>query len=124
MHELSLVEDLVTECRRRAKGRTVLEVWARCPVSVDPGELADNFSFLTSQPASVEEGASLRQARLKLVTTPLFMSCPCGFEGELGDGEFAGHIGICPECDRVAELDAALELVAMSYADMEPFGPG
>ena len=122
MHELSLVEDLVTECRRRAKGRTVLEVWARCPVSVDSGELADNFSFLTSQPASVEEG-SLRQARLKLVTTPLFMSCPCGFEGELGDGEFAGHIGICPECDRVAELDAALELVAISYADMEPFGP-
>jgi Zn finger protein HypA/HybF involved in hydrogenase expression len=124
MHELSLVEDLVTECRRRAKGRTVLEVWARCPVSVDSGELADSFSFLTSQPTGVEEGASLRQARLKLVTTPLFMSCPCGFEGELGDGEFAGHIGICPECDRVAELDAALELVAMSYADMEPFGPG
>ncbi len=28
MHELSLVEDLVTEVRRRAKGRTVLEVWA------------------------------------------------------------------------------------------------
>ena len=26
MHELSLVEDLVTEVRRRAKGRTVLEV--------------------------------------------------------------------------------------------------
>jgi Zn finger protein HypA/HybF involved in hydrogenase expression len=123
MHEMSLVEDLVTECRRRARGRTVLEVWARCPVSVDSGELADNFSFLTSQPTGVGEGASLRQARLKLVTTPLFMSCPCGFEGELGDGEFAGHIGICPECDRVAELDAALELVAMSYADMEPFGP-
>jgi hypothetical protein len=50
------------------------------------------------------------------------MQCPCGFEGELGAGEFAGHIGICPDCDRVAEIDAALELVAMSYADIEPFG--
>ncbi len=123
MHELSLVEDLVTECRKRANGRTVLEVWARCPASVDSGELSDNFAFLTSQPAGPEGGTSLRQARLQLVTTPLFMSCPCGFEGELGAGEFAGHIGICPDCDRVAELEAALELVAMSYADIEPFGP-
>jgi hypothetical protein len=122
MHELSLVEDLVTECRKRAKGRTVLEVWARCPVSVDSAELSDNFAFLTSQPAGPEESASLRQARLKLVATPLFMTCPCGFEGELGAGEFAGHMGICPDCDRVAELDAALELVAMSYAEVEPFG--
>jgi Zn finger protein HypA/HybF involved in hydrogenase expression len=121
MHELSLVEDLVTECRKRAQGRTVLEVWARCPVSVDSGELSDNFAFLTSQ-HSAEEGASLREAQLKLVTMPLFMSCPCGFEGELGAGEFAGHIGICPDCDRVAELEGGLELVAMSYADIEPFG--
>ena len=122
MNELSLVEDLVTEVRRRAKGRTVLEVWARCPVSVDSGELSDNFAFLTSQQEGAEDDASLRRARLKLVTTPLFMQCPCGFEGELGAGEFAGHIGICPDCDRVAEIDAALELVAMSYADIEPFG--
>jgi Zn finger protein HypA/HybF involved in hydrogenase expression len=124
MHELSLVEDLVTEVRRRAKGRTVLEVWARCPVSVDSGELSDNFTFLTSHQTGAEEGTSLRRAQLKLVTTPLFMQCPCGFEGELAAGEFAGHIGICPDCDRVAEIDAALELVAMSYAEVEPFGAG
>jgi Zn finger protein HypA/HybF involved in hydrogenase expression len=122
MHELSLVEDLVTECRKRANGRTVLEVWARCPVSVDSGELSEGFAFLTSQPGVPGEGGSLSQARLKLVTTPLYMSCPCGFEGELAAGEFAGHMGICPECDRVAELDAALELVAMSYAEIEPSG--
>ncbi len=100
----------------------MLEVWARCPVSVDSGELSDNFAFLTSQAAEPGEGPSLRQAELKLMTTPLFMQCPCGFAGELGSGEYAGHIGICPDCNRVAELDAALELVGMSYADIEPFG--
>ena len=84
----------------------------------------ERFAMLEKSGCAIwqEDDASLRRARLKLVTTPLFMQCPCGFEGELGAGEFAGHIGICPDCDRVAEIDGALELVAMSYADIEPFG--
>jgi Zn finger protein HypA/HybF involved in hydrogenase expression len=122
VHELSLVEELVAECHRRANGRRVLEVWARCPVSVDYGELSETFAVLASQLPGPGEAPLLRQASLKLMPKPLYLSCPCGFEGELGAGEYAGHMGICPECDRVVELEAGLELVAMSYADIEPFG--
>ena len=112
----------MTECRKRANGRTVLEVWARCPVSVDYAELSETFALLTSQPPGPGEAPLLRQASLKLMPKPLYLSCPCGFQGELGAGEYSVHMGICPECDRVVEMDTGLELVAMSYADIEPFG--
>jgi Zn finger protein HypA/HybF involved in hydrogenase expression len=121
VHEVSLAEELVNECATLAQGRPVLVVAVRCPPGVGSSELSDSFALLAAQLA--ESGnACLRQARLRLQEVPAVMRCRCGFEGELGPGDIAGHIGVCPECGCAGELDGGLELMALTFGDNEPLG--
>jgi Zn finger protein HypA/HybF involved in hydrogenase expression len=116
MHELSLVEELVSECSGLAQGRTVVEVQARCPASIDADELSEGFAFLAEQADRLGGAECLSHARLNVESIPVYFECSCGFAGELGADSFAGHIGICPRCNQVSELVGAVELVAIKYA--------
>jgi Zn finger protein HypA/HybF involved in hydrogenase expression len=123
MHELSLVEELVKTCTDLAQGRTVAAVSARCSSAVDPVELREAFTLLVGQVAvRTGGGGALSKADLKLETVPVRFRCTCGFDGELGPEHLVGHIGICPSCGRVGEVEAGIELVAMSFAEIKPFG--
>jgi Zn finger protein HypA/HybF involved in hydrogenase expression len=106
MHELSLVNELVAECARRADGHPVAVVEVRCPAGTDADEIADAFAQLTA-------GGPLGGAVLRLQTVPQVLSCDCGFAGEVGPDHCAGHMVICPGCARVHEAPDALELVAV-----------
>ena len=93
----------------------------RCSPAVDAGELSEGFALLAGQlAAEVGSDAGLSQAQLRLEMVPAYFHCDCGFDGQLGPDDFAGHIGICPVCGRVGEVDAGVEVVAMSFADTEP----
>src|ERR1017187_106284 len=91
MHELSLITELVAECGRRAGGRQVAAVQVRCPDGVDADELADAFAHLTS------DGA-LAGAVLEIETVRQRLTCGCGFSGEVGPEQCAGHMVVCPAC--------------------------
>jgi Zn finger protein HypA/HybF involved in hydrogenase expression len=106
MHELSLVAELVAECERRAGGRPVSAVLVRCPAVIDALEVEECFAHLTAE-------GSLAGARLEIESVPQLLSCPCGFGGEVGPDDCAGHLVICPSCARVHEAPGALELVAV-----------
>ncbi|MGD1052927.1 MAG: hydrogenase maturation nickel metallochaperone HypA [Candidatus Dormibacteria bacterium] len=110
MHELSLVTELVAECARRAGGRPVAGVLVRCPDGVDAGELTEAFDHLTS-------GGALAGAHLEIETVPQVLTCACGFAGEVDPEQCAGHMVICPDCNRVHEAPDALELVAVVFPD-------
>jgi Zn finger protein HypA/HybF involved in hydrogenase expression len=116
MHELSLVEELVTACRERAQGRAICQAWVRCPANVDAAELSEGFSFAAKQLAA-EGDACLHAAELKLVLVPVNLKCTCGYEGHLDGDNFAGHMSICPRCAHISEADAGLELVSISFLD-------
>jgi Zn finger protein HypA/HybF involved in hydrogenase expression len=121
VHEVSLAEELVNECATLAKGRPVLVVAVRCPPGMGSSELSDSFAILAAQLAESGD-ACLRQAELRLEEVPAVMSCRCGFQGELGPDDVAGHIAICPECGSVGELGGGLELMAMTFSDDEALG--
>ena len=121
MHEASLAEELVNKCATLAQGRPVLVVAVRCPPGMGSSELSDSFAILAAQPAESGDDC-LRQARLRLEEVPAVMRCRCGFHGELGPDDIAGHIGICPECGSAGELGGGLELMAMTFADGKPLG--
>jgi Zn finger protein HypA/HybF involved in hydrogenase expression len=124
MHELSLVDELVATCRSRANGRTVQEVWVRCPTTVNPAELSVGFAMAARQLAVSAGDPSLEAAELKLELVPVHLRCACGYEGQLSAEDLAGHMSVCPQCAHIGEADACLELVGMSFADaIEPFGP-
>lgn len=111
MHELSLVDELVTECSRLADGREVLEVFVHCAQGTDTAEVAECFAFLTSH-----HGPSvMSQACLKMVTVPARGKCKCGFSGELAPDVVAGHMFVCPGCGTVGDQGAALQLMAMTF---------
>jgi Zn finger protein HypA/HybF involved in hydrogenase expression len=116
MHEVSLVEELVSTCRRLAEGRSVVEVLARCPTSVDQEELSAAFVLVTRQLADETGDGCLSAAELELETVPVRLSCSCGFEGDLDGGHLAGHMGICPRCGQVAEVEGRLELLRIKVA--------
>ena len=82
-------------------------------------ELSDSFAILAAQLAESGDGC-LRQARLSLEEVPALRRCSCGFSGELGPDNIAGHIGICPECGSAGDLGGGLELMAMTFADGKP----
>jgi len=124
VHELSLAEELVTKCLRWAEGRTVLEVRVRCSAAIDVDDLAEGFALLAPQAGELGGDASLRHAQLKIETVPVLFECSCGFAGEVGPERLAGHVGICPRCDRVGEVPASMELLAMSFVTPDASGPG
>ncbi len=116
MHELSVVEELVAKCRRLARGRRVMRVWARCPEGMDTDELVECFDYVVAQLSQAGEGA-FEGAGLRLETVPARIRCACGFEGRLVPEDIAGHMGICPGCGRVSELSLPpLELLGLSFA--------
>jgi Zn finger protein HypA/HybF involved in hydrogenase expression len=124
MHELSLAEELVARCRALSEGRQALEVWVRCPASVDAAELVEGFGYLVHE-RSHEPGAdAIAGAELKVETVPVRIRCPCGFSGELGPDDCAGHMSICPSCGRTGELEQGVDLLAISYALSGPAGSG
>jgi Zn finger protein HypA/HybF involved in hydrogenase expression len=124
MHELSLVEELVSTCRRLADGRAVVSVSARCPTSVDQDELSAAFVLLAQQAAYELGDDCLSSARLDLEAVPVHLKCHCGFEGDLGEGQLAGHMSICPQCSHVGEVDARLEVLRIELArGVKPFDP-
>jgi hydrogenase nickel incorporation protein HypA/HybF len=117
MHELSLIEELLAECRLRADGRAVAVVWVRCSSAVDQVELAQGFALLAGQVGAGPDGdPCLSNAELKVESVPVRFGCSCGFAGELGKDHLTGHIGVCPACGRVGEVDAGVELVTLSFA--------
>jgi len=116
MHELSTVEELVAQVRHVAGDRRVLEVFARCPATIDAEEVRECFSYVVGALSSSEGSAGLSGAVLTLDVVPVRLRCTCGFEGELVDDDVAGHIGVCPSCARTQELDAGLVLVGVSCA--------
>jgi Zn finger protein HypA/HybF involved in hydrogenase expression len=123
MHELSLVEELITKCRERAEGRTVGEVLVRCSAGIDADEVSEGFAFLAPQDPEPGGSACLTRAQLKVETVPAYLNCRCGFEGELDKDHLAGHVGICPRCGHVGEVLATMELVAMSFVSLDLLAP-
>jgi Zn finger protein HypA/HybF involved in hydrogenase expression len=124
VHELSLVEELVSTCRRLAEGRTVVQVSARCPAGVDAEELSAAFVLVTRQLADDRVDQCMRTAHLNIETVPVHLNCQCGFEADLCEGQLAGHMSICPRCGQVAEADGRLELLRMELAPgVKPFDP-
>jgi Zn finger protein HypA/HybF involved in hydrogenase expression len=121
VHEASLAEELVNQCATLAQGRPVLVVAVRCPPGMGSSELSYSFAVLAAQLAESGDGC-LRQARLRLEEVPAVMRCRCGFSGELGPDNIAGHIGICPDCVSADDLGSGLELMAMTFADDKPLG--
>lgn len=117
MHELSLAEELLTKCATLAEGRPVVEVSVRCPAGLCSYELSEAFALLVARLSATGRDACLRQAQLRLQTVPAVMRCSCGFDGELGPSDVAGHIGVCPRCGRVGEPGGSVELVGVTFAD-------
>jgi Zn finger protein HypA/HybF involved in hydrogenase expression len=118
MHELSLVEELVSACREQAHGRSVCQVRVRCPASVDAGEVSECFALVAT-------GCDicLAGAELELEPVPVHLNCSCGYNDQLGTDHLAGHLAICPQCGHVGDIDAGLELVSMTFSKaVEPFG--
>ncbi|HXW82223.1 MAG TPA: hydrogenase/urease maturation nickel metallochaperone HypA [Acidimicrobiales bacterium] len=122
MHELSLAEELVSACRSLADGRAVVEVSARCPTSIDQDELLAAFVLVTRRVAEELGDRCLNAARLTLEAVPAHLKCDCGFDGDVGDGQLAGHMSICPQCGHLGEVDGCLELLRINLAGgVEPF---
>jgi len=112
MHELSLVEDLVSKCSALAAGRMVVEVRARCASGIDPAELSDAFTLMR-QSAGPYGDPCLNRAELKLEPLPVELRCGCGFAGQLSEDHMAGHMSVCPRCGQVGEVETGLELVGI-----------
>ncbi len=109
MHELSLVQELVTECERRAEGRPVAVVEVRCPVTIEVEEVEQAFRVLTAD-------GPLEAARLEIDTFSPTLTCGCGFSGPVGTEQSVGHMLICPGCAAVHEAHDTLELVTVQIA--------
>lgn len=121
MHELALAQDFVDSCGSRAGGRKVLEVWARCPESIDAAELGECFGFISHEMAARGQ-TWLEGAELHCDVVPVALACSCGFDGDLDSEQLAGRMAVCPQCGRVSEVAAGLELVAICYDTIEPHG--
>ena len=116
MHELSLVTELVSECYKRADGRSVARARVRCPLGIDAEELVEGFAFVTSQMGG-PGGKCLSGASLEVEPVRPRLRCRCGFSGPLSADDIAGHISICPGCGGVGELDSRLELLSLAFAE-------
>ena len=111
MHELSLVEALIDECRRQAGGRPVLRLRVRLGATLGAEELHQAFAMLKSDTV-------LAGAVLEVETASLVFACECGYPGPVGDDDVIGHLVVCPACGRVYPAAAdGLELLALSFAE-------
>jgi hydrogenase nickel incorporation protein HypA/HybF len=110
VHELSLAKELVRRSAELAEGRRVDVVLVRCSAAVDSEELLGVF------PMAAAGTAELEGAVLELEAVPARIQCPCGFSGELDADHVVGHIVICPDCGRAAELSRGLELMGLRFA--------
>jgi len=106
VHELSLAEELVAECCRLAGGRRALSVRVGCPPTVDRAELEEGFYSLVP-------GSALEGANLEVQEAPCELSCPCGFVGQVGPEQLAGHFAICPQCAQARPVPGGVELLAL-----------
>lgn len=106
MHELSLVAELVQECRRRTGGAPVSLVRVRCAATVPEGAVREAFRLLAAD-------GPLAAARLEVQPLEVPLQCPCGFTGAVGEAEVVGHLMVCPSCGAVAPHapTAGLELL-------------
>lgn len=112
MHELSLAEELAARCAELAGARRVVAVKLRCGAGVDQEELAAAFALVAASPLV----PALMGAALEVEGAAPTLSCQCGYSGQLGAEQVAGHVGVCPGCGRPAELDGGVELVSVRLA--------
>lgn len=95
MHELSLVDELIQECRRRADGRPVSLVRVRCAATIPEAALREAFRLLAAD-------GPLAAASLEVEPLEISLRCPCGFTGPVGESEVVGHLTVCPACGAVS----------------------
>lgn len=103
MHELSLVDELVQECRRRAGGGPVSLVRVRCGADVLEAAVRTAFRLLAAD-------GPLAGASLEVEPLEVRLRCPCGFAGAVGDAEVVGHLVVCPSCGAVSPHAATVGL--------------
>jgi Zn finger protein HypA/HybF involved in hydrogenase expression len=112
MHEVSLVAELLDECRRRAGAKPILLVRVRHASSISEESLRQAFELLTRD-------GPLARTRLETEPFTIDLACQCGFRGPLGhDDLISGSIAACPDCGEVTTLarTAELELVELRTA--------
>jgi Zn finger protein HypA/HybF involved in hydrogenase expression len=110
MHELSLASELISRCLEVASGRPVASVRVRLGPGTDEAALRQGFEAEAS-------GTALEGARLEVETASVALACPCGYAGELGPDDVAGHVAVCPACGTVSDVSDALELVSVHVLD-------
>jgi Zn finger protein HypA/HybF involved in hydrogenase expression len=103
MHELSLVDELVQECRRRTGGAAVSLVRVRCAATVPEAALREAFRLLAAD-------GPLAGASLEVEPLEIPLQCRCGFSGSVGDTEVVGHLTVCPSCGAVSANAATVGL--------------
>jgi Zn finger protein HypA/HybF involved in hydrogenase expression len=112
MHELSLVEQLIAECVRRAGDRPVTAVRVRYASTIPEDGLRQAFAMLS-------RGGPLEAATLEAEPFAVNLRCACGFEGALGHHDLvSSSVAICPDCGDVStrRREAELELVEVRRA--------
>jgi len=110
VHELSLVAELVDECRRRAGSAVVSAVKVRWSSPEDDDEIQQAFTILT-------EATALDGATLEIERVAMHVDCPCGYTGRATSDDVVGHIFVCPRCATVGPITfPALELVEIRLA--------
>jgi Zn finger protein HypA/HybF involved in hydrogenase expression len=110
VHELSLVAELVEECRRRAGETPVSAVKVRWSSPEDDDEIRQAFAVLT-------EATALDGATLEIEQVPMIADCACGYRGRATSDDVVGHIFVCPRCAAVGPITSpALELVEIRLA--------
>ena len=97
MHELSLVEALVDECRRLAGDRPVVALRVRVGATLGGDELHQAFALLTAD-------TLLAGAVLEVEAEAPAITCDCGFRGPVGADDVIGHVVVCPGCGAGARV--------------------
>jgi Zn finger protein HypA/HybF involved in hydrogenase expression len=110
MHELSLASELIARCLEVAAGRPVAAVRVRLAPGTDVDALRQGFGAAAADTA-------VEGARLDVEAASVALACPCGYEGELGPDDVAGHVAVCPACGTVSDVSDTLELVSVHVLD-------
>ncbi len=112
MHEVSLVEELVEACLRRAGGAAVRRVEIRHASTASEAAIRQAFSSITAD-------GPLANAQLTTEAFPMSIDCACGYTGTVGADEGAGGgLVLCPSCGAINALPrrAEIELLAIETA--------
>lgn len=104
MHEVSLVEDLVEECERRAHGHPVAAVRIRHANSLDDQGLRALFSAISADGPLAHAVLQSEQFEVRLTCTS------CDFSGTIDADHVYGHVRVCPGCGAVSDDDDSAEL--------------